>query len=190
MTKTRIQDKRAAILEAATLIFSERGFWNTPTSSISKQAEIAEGTLFTYFKTKDALINTLYLEIKMELADVLMAEYDKNNSNKAKIRHIWTRYIQWCIKNPQKHKVVEQLKVSDKISDESRNQAMQPFEKVFETVKESIEMKELRDIPVDYIGIMMNSLIDGTIVHMASTETQETDYIDLGFEVFWRGISV
>ena len=52
MTKIQIQDKRAAILEAATKIFSERGFWNTPTSLISKQAGVAEGTLLLISKPK------------------------------------------------------------------------------------------------------------------------------------------
>ena len=189
MTKVRIQNKRAAILEAATKIFAERGFWNTPTLLISREAGVAEGTLFTYFKTKNVLINTLYLEIKMELVDVLMAEYENNKTNKDKIRHVWNRYIQWCIKNPQKHKVVEQLKVSDKISIEVRNQASQPFAKVIDTVNQSIEKNELRNIPVDYIGVMMNSFIDGTITHMTSLEEQDTDYINLGFEIFWRGIS-
>jgi len=58
--RPKSEDKRNAILDAATRLFAERGLTAAPTSEISKQAGIAEGTLFTYFKTKDDLINALY----------------------------------------------------------------------------------------------------------------------------------
>jgi hypothetical protein len=41
--------------------------------TFSGAARIAEGTLFTYFKTKDELVNALYREIKVELADAMMS---------------------------------------------------------------------------------------------------------------------
>jgi AcrR family transcriptional regulator len=46
-----------------------------PTSAISKTAGVAEGTLFTNFPAKDELRNALYPEIKMELAEALMAGF-------------------------------------------------------------------------------------------------------------------
>jgi hypothetical protein len=41
------------IFDAATRLFAERGLTAAPTSEISKQAGVAEGTLFTYFRTED-----------------------------------------------------------------------------------------------------------------------------------------
>jgi AcrR family transcriptional regulator len=66
------EDKRNAILDAATRLFAERGLTAAPTSEISKQAGVAEGTLLTYFKTKDDLVNALYRKVKLELADAIM----------------------------------------------------------------------------------------------------------------------
>jgi len=60
----------------ATRLFAERGLTAAPTSEISKnKLASAEGTLFTYFKTKDDLINALYREIKLELADAMMSDF-------------------------------------------------------------------------------------------------------------------
>jgi len=75
VARPRSEDKRNAILDAATHVFAERGLTAAPTSEISKQAVVAEGTLFTYFKTKDDLINALYREIKLELADAMMSGF-------------------------------------------------------------------------------------------------------------------
>jgi len=59
MARPKSNNKRKAILEAAMEVFAERGISHAPTSSISSAAGVAEGTLFTYFKTKDELINEL-----------------------------------------------------------------------------------------------------------------------------------
>ena len=61
-------DKQEAILDTALTLFTERGFFGTPTSLISKEAGVATGTLFFYFKTKEDLIDTLYCRIKTEAA--------------------------------------------------------------------------------------------------------------------------
>jgi AcrR family transcriptional regulator len=53
------------ILRVALALFSKKGFFRTTTKEISDKAEIAEGTLFNYFKTKEDL--ALYF-FQVELA--------------------------------------------------------------------------------------------------------------------------
>jgi AcrR family transcriptional regulator len=77
MARPKSEDKRNAILDAATGLFAERGLAAAPTSKISKQAGVAEGTLFTYFKTKDDLISALCREMKLELADAMMSDFPR-----------------------------------------------------------------------------------------------------------------
>ena len=43
MARPKSEDKRNAILDAATRVFAERGLTAAPTSEISKQAGVAEG---------------------------------------------------------------------------------------------------------------------------------------------------
>ena len=57
-------EKVDKILEAALQLFTSKGFHGTPTSEIAKTAGVANGTLFHYFKTKEELINNLYLHVK------------------------------------------------------------------------------------------------------------------------------
>lgn len=47
--------KEADILEAATLIFSEKGYEGARTAEIAEAAGVTERTLFRYFRTKEAL---------------------------------------------------------------------------------------------------------------------------------------
>jgi len=60
------ENKRQRIFEAALKLFVENGIDNTTTSLISKEAGVATGTLYLYFKNKTDLINELYLSSKQE----------------------------------------------------------------------------------------------------------------------------
>jgi AcrR family transcriptional regulator len=71
MARPRSEDKRAAILEAAAEAVAVLGV-SAPTAKIAKGAGVAEGTLFTYFPSKDELLNRLYLQLKMDLRDAMM----------------------------------------------------------------------------------------------------------------------
>src|SRR5260370_35990800 len=67
MPRPRSDEKRIAILEAATRIIVARGL-SAPTAGIAKEAGVPNGSLVTYFETKTELFNQLYLELKVEMA--------------------------------------------------------------------------------------------------------------------------
>jgi len=110
LAKPKSEDKRNAILSAATQVFAERGL-GAPTAAITGAAGIAEGSLFTYFKTKDELINALYRELKLELADATMSGFPRKQSVRHRLEHLWNGYVQWGVANPDRQKVLKQIQV-------------------------------------------------------------------------------
>jgi TetR/AcrR family fatty acid metabolism transcriptional regulator len=53
-------DKRALILDAATRVFAERGFFGAQVADIARRAGIAAGTVYLYFRSKDDLLISLF----------------------------------------------------------------------------------------------------------------------------------
>jgi AcrR family transcriptional regulator len=51
-----ITDRKNQILEAAAVVFAEKGFHPATTKDIAKQAGISEGTIYNYFESKSALL--------------------------------------------------------------------------------------------------------------------------------------
>jgi AcrR family transcriptional regulator len=119
MARPLSEDKRAAILEAATEVVAMLGV-SAPTAKIAKGAGVAEGTLFTYFANKDELLNRLYLELKMDLRDAMMTGYPAGKSLIDRNRHVWDRFIGWGSAHPLKRRAMRQLAVSDRITEESK----------------------------------------------------------------------
>lgn len=56
MVRKAAENREQEILDAAIKIFSEKGYNAATTNEISREAGIAEGTLFRYFKSKKALL--------------------------------------------------------------------------------------------------------------------------------------
>lgn len=187
MARPKSDDKRTAIINAAIAEFAVRGVWSTPTSAISKTAGIAEGTLFTYFTTKEILINAIYRDLKLEMADVMLDGFPQADP-RAQFFHLWNNYVHWGVKNPLKMKVMGQLRLSEQITAESRAVGMAPFAALANLMQSCIKNKILRDLPVDFIGMMMNSLAETTIEFVARGEQDGIDYSAAGFDTLWRGL--
>src|SRR6202140_2476522 len=190
MARPRSEDKRNAILDRATRLFAERGLTAAPTSEISKLAGVAEGTLFTYFKTKDHLINSLYREIKLELADAMMSDFPRKKNVRTRLRHVWARYVKWGIANPKQRKGLAQLQVSEVLTKDSRHPGGAPFVEFQAMIRDAIEQRVFRnDLPVELISKSLAALVEATIDLTVSNPSKAKQYRDSGFQMFWAGIT-
>src|SRR6202030_4085012 len=111
LARPKSDNKRKAILEASMDLFAERGIGHAPTCAISAAARVAEGTLFTYFKTKDDLINELYRELRKEM-DREMVDYPFGADANTRLRYVWDRYLGLALRFPRRLKVLQQLRAS------------------------------------------------------------------------------
>jgi AcrR family transcriptional regulator len=190
VARPRSENKRNAILDAATRLFAERGLTAAPTSEISKQAGVAEGTLFTYFKTKDDLINALYRELKLELADAMMSDFPRKKNVGTRLRHVWDRWVNWGIASPKQRKVLAQLTVSEVLTRESRDAGSAPFVEFQIMIRDAIEQRVFRsDLPVELISKSLAAMVEATIDLTVSNPTKAKQYRDSGFQMFWAGIT-
>ena len=55
-------DKRTAILSAATRVFARRGFFNAQVADVAREAGVAAGTVYLYFRSKDDLLTSIFEE--------------------------------------------------------------------------------------------------------------------------------
>ena len=107
------------------------------TATIAKEADVSNGSLFTYFDNKDDLLNQLYLAIKTDLRDAMMAEYPATGSLVDRVRHIWDRYIDWGSAFPTKRKAMSQLGVSDRITEASSKIGRNAFREIEALMRKS-----------------------------------------------------
>lgn len=67
------EGKRERILLAAERIFARHGFFAARVSEIAKEAGVADGTIYLYFKSKDDLLISLFEQRMTQVNEVLRA---------------------------------------------------------------------------------------------------------------------
>ncbi len=188
MARPKSEDKRIAILRAATQVFAERGL-GAPTSAISVAAGVAEGTLFTYFKSKDELVNALYREIKMELAEAMMSGFPRKKSMRHRLQHVWDCYVKWGVANPMHRRVLAQLEVSDRLTEGAKMAGSAPFAEIQTMAEEAIEQRIVRELPLEFVAATMRALAEMTMDFMAAKGKSAAMYQVKGFEILWAAIA-
>ena len=184
MARPRSQDKRNAILAAAAAVIAERGL-GAATSAISNAAGVAEGTLFTYFKTKDDLLNALYRELKLELADAMMTNFPRRSGIRNRMQHVWNHYVNWGVANPVQQKALQQLTVWGGLTSESKVAGIAPFVEIEMTAKAAVEQHVFFDRPLPFIAAAMSALADTTMEFMRRDPSQAAMYREDGFAMLW-----
>lgn len=190
MARPRSEEKRTALLEAAVRVIAERGLAGTPTSAISAAAGVAEGTLFTYFKTKDELVNALYLTLKEELAETLMQGFSPRAGVRRQFQYLWDNYVDWGVGNQEKKRVLDQLTHSTQVTAAARQQGTALFENMLQLVQDSIDAGVLKDFSVPFIASAMASLAEMTMGFIIQDPQGATGYRKSGFAIWWSGIAV
>lgn len=187
MARPRSEDKRQAILQAATQLFAEEGL-NAPTVRIAKAAGVAEGTIFTYFANKDQLMNQLYLELKGALRKTATLPPPSTDLRES-VWQAWQAYIAWTLAHPKEHEVLAKLAMSARLTEETRTQAQQAFGDVTDLLGKAMAQGGLRNQTPIFVGALMGAMADTTRDFItqdpASAETISKD----GFSAFWNAIT-
>ena len=180
-------DKVDKILEAALQLFTTKGFHGTPTSEIARMAGVANGTLFHYFKTKEDLINNLYLRVKNEMVEESVGGIEKIESIKLKMEYLWSRTIQWAMNHPQKIFFIQQYMYSPYITTNTQEEVDKIKEVYVNLIQEGIECGEIKDVPVELVYVMGTQQLFGTIQYLVINPEKyhSSEFMNTAFNLFY-----
>jgi TetR/AcrR family fatty acid metabolism transcriptional regulator len=91
----RDPDKPQQIIEAAVRVFARKGYYNARVSDIAREAGIAAGTIYLYFKTKDDILVTLFRDKMAEFVDAVRKAIANEPDAASKVRRlVWLHFSQ------------------------------------------------------------------------------------------------
>src|SRR3989304_996699 len=82
----RDPEKPQQIIEAAVRVFAREGYYNSRVSDIAREAGIAAGTIYLYFKTKDDILVTLFRDKMAEFVGALRKAIAGESDAASKVR--------------------------------------------------------------------------------------------------------
>jgi TetR/AcrR family transcriptional regulator, fatty acid metabolism regulator protein len=103
----RDPDKHQQIIDAAVRVFARAGYYNSRVSDIAREAGIASGTIYLYFKTKDEILVTLFREKMAEWVAHVRREIAGVTDPLARIRRLVELHFAVLEANPALAEVVQ-----------------------------------------------------------------------------------
>ena len=188
MPRPRSEDKRGAILAAATRVIVAQGL-SAPTAGIAKEAGVANGSLFTYFETKTDLFNALYLELKLEMASAAVADLCETDQIHDQVFHLWKNWTSWALSFPDKRQTLAQLSVSGEITPASRAAAGKGMAYAAVLMGRIHAIGPMRKTPIAFVMTLMNSVAESTIEFMTQDPANAKRHCKIGFEALWRMVA-
>ncbi len=166
-------ETKEQIRNAAVEVISNKGFHNTRMQDIADKAELAVGTLYNYFSSKNEVLEYIF-EIEMQRRMAIMKKLKEENfTTKELIKEFLTRHFEILIRNPHLGRVVVREK------DFSKNKKAGEIKKFMQTLitgiekifKNGVENGEIKDIDCHLMAVFFFGAIHGIIEH-ALTEPE------------------
>ena len=147
----RDPDKPQQIVEAAIRVFARNGYYNSRVSDIAREAGIASGTIYLYFRTKEEILVTLFREQMASFVAHLRREIAGEPDAVAKIRRLVALHFSVLEQNPALAEVVQvELRQGNKFfRGASAHEVSAYFELIGSVLEEGVAAGTFRpDLPV------------------------------------------
>ncbi len=187
----KITDKKIQLLETGLDLFVCQGIQKTSMAQISEVSEVAVGTIYHHFKSKEELIEGVYLYILESLGEhIAFNDQERQLEFKERFDLLWMKGYNYYVKYPERFLFHDTYSYSPLISNELREYARAHYQIAFDLVMEGIEQKILIDAhPVIIMRWLFNSLATIIQIHI-NHEIKITDTIlKETLEMVWNSLT-
>lgn len=189
MPKPKDENKIEQIFQATLKLVAVEGFSGLRMSDVAKEAGIATGTLYIYFRDKQALINALYLFLKNEMASKYIFKEDLEKPYKASFDSIWKKYFYVTLENPEISAFIEQYYRSPFFNKRSKEQAYQSLQPIFELLERGKKEKLIKNIDSDLLMAQLNGpILDIVKMHHSGSLKINTNTVQHALQMAWDSI--
>ena len=151
--KGKTNDKYHRILEAAIKVFAEQGFYKATIAAIAREAGVADGTIYLYFKNKDDILLQFFSYKTQQVFDKFRSVVQKSDDATEKLRNLIAYHLK-VFQGDYNMSVVYQAEArqhNQMVAEQFRNMSKMYLDLVGEIVEQGQqEGKMRRDL---YLGL-------------------------------------
>jgi TetR/AcrR family fatty acid metabolism transcriptional regulator len=190
----RDPDKPQQIIDAAIRVFARDGYYNSRVSDIAREAGMASGTIYLYFRTKDDILITLFRENMAHwLADLRKAIAPEPDAV-GKLRRIVSMHFALLEEHPDLAEVVQvELRQGQKfLRGAAAQEITSYFALIGSVLEEGITVGQIRgDLPVKVATKMLFGAMDqmATSWVLGKRGYRLTDTAAAVADIFLKGVA-
>ena len=189
--RTKDDEKEAALFEATVKLVNEIGFASSSVSKIAKEAGVSPATIYVYYKNKEDLLVSIYIDIKLDLSKALLRDFDDSLPIRDILRNVWFNMFEYISNNLEYYKFVEQFSSSPYSSLVNKQEVEQYFVPIVKVLQTGIEQKIIKNVSFDILTAFMYVPITvlANPVKFPDFELSEEN-IETAFTLAWDAIKL
>ncbi|WP_055442642.1 TetR/AcrR family transcriptional regulator [Lacinutrix himadriensis] len=180
--------KQRIILTMLELVVKQ-GYHATPMSQVAKEANVAVGTIYHYFETKEKVIEAIFLMIYKDLSIVLLTNGNPRATYKKQFTTMLYNMFNYFTSNPLAFYFIEYVGVPPIIPPETVKQTVPFYTKITDFFSKGITEKKVKNMD----EILLMKLCYGLIASVVKLKIKEElpmhqRQIDQSIEACWDTI--
>ena len=187
-------EKSLHILHAAAKVFARSGYFNAKVSDVAREAGVADGTVYLYFKSKDDLLTSIFSTAMDEFIRRAQSEIARLSDPRDQLRHFAHLHFE-CLERDRDMAIVFQveLRQSTKFMEQFSTTKLAEY---FQIIRQIIEAGQLRGLFRPQLNSrVVAKILFGALDEMATNWVVSrnnyplTGMVDAVLDIFLHGVS-
>lgn len=189
--RVKDENKRQAIIEATVSLVNEIGFASSSVSKIAKRAGVSPATLYIYYKNKEDLIVSTYMEIKTCLGNAVMDHFDPNRPVRDAVMQAGRNLFKHIGTNPEVFYFAEQFSNSPYNNLVDQEKLQLTFKPLMDILQYGIDQKIIKDAPFEILFAHLYIPIYGLVNARLNPSFRATpENVELSMNMAWDAIKL
>lgn len=195
MSQKKEKEKSALIREAATQVFSRKGYFRTSVHEIAEEAEVSVGTIYNYFESKQEILLGIFSSEFEDRKRFYEKLSDSELSLFEQLKKILDRHFSKIADHKQLISVIiqERFKPGSKLGRKLNERYEEIVRETAELIEEALRGEQIRQCDPEVVAAAMFGAIESVVGYgMIQNEEKEEEIFDKAAEelaeFFWLGI--
>jgi AcrR family transcriptional regulator len=187
--RTKDDHKKEALFRATIKLVNEIGFASSSVSKIAKEANVSPSTIYVFFKNKEDLLVSTYKEIKHDLSDALLADFDDKLPIRDIIRNTWFSVFNFVSKNLEDYVYCEQFSNSPYSELVNKDFLEKEYTPIINVFLKGIEQKIIKNVDMNFLAaFIFNPISRLANPRLSPGLEMNEENLDLAFTMAWDAI--
>lgn len=188
---TEKKDPKEEILKAALKLFTEKGYSKTSIADIRQLADVSTGTIYHYFKNKEAIADALFEDILQSLSDSIQEIKRRNKNSFARLRAIVELFFTLTEDAPEVMRFIVAIRHQEFLPSRPPLSLSPPLQQLTQIMRDGVKQGELRRTD----PLVASAFFYGTISRMIQLRLEGVLKKDLDWYLLdtwtaiWRALS-
>ena len=189
--RTKDDQKKEALFRATVKLVNKIGFASSSVSKIAKEANVSPSTIYVFFNNKEDLLVSTYKEIKHNLSDALLADFDVTLPIRDIIKTLWFSVFSYVSENLDDYSYCEQFANSPYSEMVDREFLEREYAPIITVFQKGIEQKIIKNVDMNFLGaFIFNPISRLSNPRLSPGLEMNEENLEIAFTMAWDAIKL